>query len=92
LSALNEIDNSTIKLNPGDSITFVLNDLMIIHENFNVDEFMVSMAGKGISMAGNVTYYSNNVVGMVVQAGSSAAFILGVSLVLLLSYLFLRKK
>jgi len=50
------------------------------------------MAGKGISMAGNVTYYSNNVVGMVVQAGSSAAFILGVSLVLLLSYLFLRKK
>ena len=90
--ATNEIDNATFTLQPGSEKTFVLNQLMLIHDEYKVDSFSVGLKGTGVLANANTTFYDNRITGMVVTAATNSSLYLGVTALLFLIYAFIRKK
>lgn len=89
---INEIDNASVTLPPGGQRTFVLNQLMLIHDEYKVDEFIVRLTGKGVNTTSTTVFYDNRITGMVVEAAANSSLYLGVTALLFLIYAFIRKK
>lgn len=92
LLAYNEVDNSTLSLESGESETYNLNDLIKIREEYGVDSFKVELKGAGIHLASNTTYYPNQIQGMIITSAKRVSFYLGVIMLLLIVYVFIRKE
>lgn len=92
ISAYNEIDNSSITLEAGEIINLRMNNLLQIHNEYGVESFMITMSGMGINSTQNTTFYDNRITGMIVESGANAVALIGVTLLISIVYLFIRKK
>jgi hypothetical protein len=90
--ANNEIDNNTIILEAGETASFELKQLVIIHDEYGIESFKVSLTGLGTTTSTNTTYYDNRITGMIIRTAANSSLFLGMAALLFLVYSFIRKK
>ncbi|MBN1923514.1 MAG: hypothetical protein JW791_02005 [Nanoarchaeota archaeon] len=90
--AYNEIDNMSFTLDAGQSSTFTLTPLMLIHKEYGVESFQVVMEGNNAYGKANTTYYDNGVTGLIMRTATNASLITGFTLFLIIVYAFVKKE
>jgi len=84
------IENMNFSLKPHESIEYQLNNLDLIMEDYGISSFSINLAGKGINLTKS-THYTDSITGMVALAAKEYYPFIGLALLAILSFIFVKK-
>jgi hypothetical protein len=84
------IENMNFSLKPHESIEYQLNNLDLIMEDYGISSFSISLEGKGINLTKS-THYTDSITGMVTLAAKEYYPFIGLALLMVLSFIFVKK-
>ncbi len=84
------IENMNFSLKPMESIEYQLNNLDLIMNDYGISSFSINLAGKGVN-ATRTTSYTNSITGMITLAAKEYYPFIGLALLMVLSFIFIKK-